>query len=464
MNKLMVWYRKLKDLIGHGRTGAFIKGFLFVNFSVILGTWLGIKVFLPDDFILSEINERLFVKDMGLIAEDVDISLLGNISIYEGSLTEKGEKTTSFYELQFSPSFIDLMFGELAGTVYLDDINNQGGVIELSFETGENPCYSIELEKAPLSVLKSFITDISLVGDITGEGELCQNEKKTYDGYVELSGKDIVFRGEIPTQMGPLNIGKIELGTIELVSGIEKNILTVEKFLTDGLFAIDIAGKVTLNAKRFDASGLNLDVRIKAPDKEKLDKNPTLNLVIGQMSKFKKEKDNYAFLLKGRMAKPRLLNAPDRRVMDTGKGKLTRDKKDKNVQKNVKKNNRQRPKKRTPRKRTRKTPVDRTKRARPEKREVSPKKKKSLAESSNSTRKLEDDIEENKKEEEVEPEEEEEEVQKEEIEKEESGKEEESEKEEDEPEAEGEKEKVKAEEIPDNPKKEEINSEEDDDE
>lgn len=425
MNKIFTFYKKLKELIGHGKTGAVIRGFLFVNLSVLLGAWLGLKIFLPDDFILSKINERLFIKDMGLIAEDIDVSLSGNISINEGTITEKGEKTTSFYQLKFSPSFTDILFGEIAGTVYLDDINNQGGEIELSFETGESPCYSIELNEAPLSVLKPFLKDISLVGELSGEAEICQNEK-TYDGHLEFTGKDVVFRGKVPTAMGPLNVGKIELGNMEISADIKKSILSIGSFLADGLFSIDIAGKVTLNSKNFDASRLNLDVRIKAPDKKKLEKNPTLNLAIGQMSKYKKGNDKYAFLLKGRVLKPRMLNAPDKRVIKSDKVK--KDKKSKKTDK-VKRKPRNKPKKRPARK-----PKKSIKRSSRKKPEVKDKKKlperKSDLTKINSTRKLEDDVDEEKKEKEEEKEvekEEKEENSSEEVEKEEEEEEEEEE-------------------------------------
>ena len=403
MNNLIVWYKKLRDFAIHGRTGAMIKGFLFVNFSIFLGIWLGLQFFLPDDFILSKINERLFIKDMGLVAEDVDVSIFGNVSIYEGYLTEKGEKTTSFYKLRFSPSLLGLMFGEISGTVFLEDINNQGGDVELSFESGENPCYSIELDKTPLSVFQLFMKDISLVGDITGEVEVCQNAKKTYSGFIELSGKNVVFRGKVPTNMGPLNIGKIDLGSIDLISQIENSVLTIEKFLTQGLFSVDIAGKVTLNAKNFDAARLNLDVRIKAPDAKKLEENPTLNLAVGQMSKFKKGKDDYAFLLKGRAGQPRMLNAPSQRVMKSGEvDKVKKTDKDKNKRKKNIKKDRKRP--------VRKPNVK--KESQPKKERTSPKRREPVSDKA-STRKLEDDINEEKKEEDQEAAKEEAEVEKE---------------------------------------------------
>ena len=458
MNRLMDWYRKLKDLIGHGRTGAFIRGFLFINGSVLIGIWLGMKVFLPDDFILAKINERLFVKDMGLVAEDVDVSILGNISIYEGALTEKGEKTTSFYELQFRPSFFHMLFGELSGTVVLSDINNQGGELELSFETGENPCYYIDLEEVPLSVFKPFLKDISLIGELSGEAEVCNNEKN-YDGFVELAGKDIVFRGKVPTQMGPLNIGKIDIGKVTLVSDISKSVVSVNKFLTEGLFSIDIAGKINLNAKSFDASRINLDVRMKAPDVKKIEKNPTLNLAIGQMSKYKKDKENYAFLLKGRLFQPKMYNAPDKRPEDSA----DKNKKSKTKDRKIKRKSRNKPVKRTPRKRERTKLPEKRKEIDPRDRKSPPKRKKNLIERGTTT-KLEDDIDEDRQKKEKKADvEKEEEKEKEEVEKEVEVEKEEVEKEEDAPEGE-EVEKEKKEELPDKEKKEEKSNDEEDEE
>lgn len=446
MNKILLWYRKLKDVAGHGKTGAFLRGFLFVNISVFLGLWLGLKFFLPEDFILAKINERLFVKDMGLVAEEVDISLLGNISIYEGTLTEKGEKTASFYEFTFRPSLIDLITGDISGTVYLEDINNQGGMIEVSFETGDTPCYYMELNEAPLSVLKPVLKDISLVGQVSGEAEICQNEKKTYDGNIEINGTDIVFRGKVPTNMGPLNVGKIDLGAIAFKSDVKKSTLSIGRFLADGLFSIDIAGKVTLNSKKFDASRLNLDVRIRVPDAKKVEENPTLNLAIGQMSQYKKETDKYAFLLKGRLFKPSMMKAPDNRVMKTESVK--NDKTGKTSEDKVKRKPRKRPnqkaihKTKRPENKTRKKPEIN------EKKNL-PKRKDSLMER-NSTTKLEDDVDEKKDDE-----------KKEKIEKEEPEETASEEVEDDREEVEKEEEKEKKEEPVSGEKKEEKSSEED---
>ena len=64
---------KIRNLPVPGKVQALIKGVLFVNAAFFIGLWLGIKIFFPDDFVLSKINDQLFVKDMALVSEDVDV-------------------------------------------------------------------------------------------------------------------------------------------------------------------------------------------------------------------------------------------------------------------------------------------------------------------------------------------------------------------------------------------------------
>ncbi|MBP7433035.1 hypothetical protein KA996_05775, partial [bacterium] len=108
-------FGKIKEILASGRAGSLLKQTLFINIAFFAGIWLGVKIFFPDDFILSKINKELFVKDMGLTADDVGISILGNISFTDGTLTEKGVKVVTFHKLKFSPSIFSILQGNISG-------------------------------------------------------------------------------------------------------------------------------------------------------------------------------------------------------------------------------------------------------------------------------------------------------------------------------------------------------------
>lgn len=297
---------KIKNLPVPGKVQALIKGVLFVNAAFFIGLWLGIKIFFPDDFVLSKINEQLFVKDMALVSEDVDVSLLGNISFEDGTLMQKGNKVLTFSELAFSPSLFATLGGHPAGKVHLEDINSQGGGLDATFETKENPCYSLDASEVPLSILKPFLAEVVLTGSLSGGGEVCSKEGK-YNGKIELSGEDIVLRGKIPTPMGDFDVGKINLGAIELAADVVENKAEIKKLSIKGIFELEASGKVNLNTKNFPSSRLDLEISAKVPDMEKISENVALNLLVSQLSQYKGDSDNsYVFTLKGFVNKPQM--------------------------------------------------------------------------------------------------------------------------------------------------------------
>lgn len=297
---------KIKNLPVPGKVQALIKGVLFVNAAFFIGLWLGIKIFFPDDFVLSKINEQLFVKDMALVSEDVDVSLLGNISFEDGTLMQKGNKVLTFSELAFSPSLFATLGGHPAGKVHLEDINSQGGGLDAAFETKENPCYSLDASEVPLSILKPFLAEVVLTGSLSGGGEVCSKEGK-YNGKIELSGEDIVLRGKIPTPMGDFDVGKINLGAIELAADVVENKAEIKKLSIKGIFELEASGKINLNTKNFPSSRLDLEISAKVPDMEKISENVALNLLVSQLSQYKGDSDNsYVFTLKGFVNKPQM--------------------------------------------------------------------------------------------------------------------------------------------------------------
>lgn len=324
MNRVTDILRKLERFVPAGKAGVYIKGLIFINLAFFCGMWLGLKLFFPDEYVLSKINSALFIKDMGLTADDVSISPFLNITLSDGTLTKKGEEVITFGELEFSPSLTGLMSGEISGDLYIDDVNGQGGVMELSFDSSNAPCYSFDLEDLPVASFNAMMTDLAFTGTVSGEGGVCLSENQKYSGEIELSGDEIVMRGKIPTPMGDFDIGSIILGKLDLFVKIDDNKADIEKFLMSGLIDFDIIGKLVLNSRSMISSRMDLDVRAKVPDPKKLAENTALNLLINQMSQYKTDKENdFAFMLRGFLSKPQLSRAPKERT--SGRSKMDAD-------------------------------------------------------------------------------------------------------------------------------------------
>ena len=308
-SKLSEISKKIKNLPIPGKILAFIKGLLFVNIALFTGLWLGIKIFFPDDFVISKINEQLFVRDLALLAENVDVSPLGKISFEEVTILQKGNKAVTFSELSFSPALFTTLGGHPAGKLHAEDINLQGGGLDATFETNENPCYSLDASEVPLSVLKPFLSEVILTGSINVVGELCSKEGK-YNGIIELSGSDVVLRGKIPTPMGNFDVGKIILGDIELATDIVENKADIKHFSVKGVLELNSTGKITLSTRNFSSSRIDLDVSAKVPDMAKIAENVALNLLISQLSQYKGDSENsFSFALKGFLNKPQISKA-----------------------------------------------------------------------------------------------------------------------------------------------------------
>jgi len=302
--KLSEILNKINSLPVSGKALAVIKLILFIDAAVIIGLWLGIKLFFPDDFVLSKINEQLFVRDMALLADDVELSLLGNISFEDGTLMQRGNKALSFSKLSFSPKIFATLGGHPAGKIYVGDMNAQGGELEASFETGENPCYTFDSQELPLSVLKPFLGEVVLTGALTGEGALCMKDGK-FSGNINLKGDDVVLRGKVPTPMGDFDVGKIILGEMELLAEIIDNKAEIKHLSVKGIFELEALGKVTLNTRNPASSRLDLEIKAKIPDMEKISENVALNLLVSQLSQYKGEEENsFALTLKGFLNKP----------------------------------------------------------------------------------------------------------------------------------------------------------------
>ena len=302
-------FNKINNLPVSGKVLAVIKAILFIDAALITGIWLGLELFFPDDFVISKINEQLFLRDLSLLADDVNVSILGKISFEDGTLLQKGNKALTFSKLSFSPALFDTLSGHPAGKIYLEDVNSQGGELEASFDTSETPCYSLNSSEIPLSVFKPFLNEIVLTGSLSGEGSLCMKEGK-YSGKIDLSGDDVVLRGKVPTPMGDFDVGKIVLGEVALSADIADNKAEIKNLSIKGILEIDATGKITLNTRNFQSSRLDLEIAAKIPDMAKISENVALNLLISQLSQYKGQEENtFAFALKGFINKPQMNKA-----------------------------------------------------------------------------------------------------------------------------------------------------------
>ncbi len=305
-NKLRKLLDRIRNLPVPGKVQAAVKIVLFVDVAVLIGLWLGIEIFFPDDFIISKINEQLFIKDLALLSEDVDVSLLGNVSFEEGTLLQKGSKVLTFSELSFSPSIFATLGGHPAGKLHIEDINSQGGGLDASFDTSENPCYSLDASEVPLSLFKPLLGEVLLTGTLSGAGDLCSKEGK-YNGKAELSGTDVVLRGKVPTPMGDFDVGKIILGDVGLETEIVDSKAEIKRLSIKGIVELEAVGKITLNTRNFSSSRLDLEVTAKVPDMAKISENVALNLLVSQLSQYKGEAENtFEFSLKGFLNKPQM--------------------------------------------------------------------------------------------------------------------------------------------------------------
>lgn len=305
-NKLRKLLDRIRNLPVPGKVQAAVKIVLFVDVAVLIGLWLGIEIFFPDDFIISKINEQLFIKDLALLSEDVDVSLLGNVSFEEGTLLQKGSKVLTFSELSFSPSIFATLGGHPAGKLHIEDINSQGGGLDASFDTSENPCYSLDASEVPLSLFKPLLGEVLLTGTLSGAGDLCSKEGK-YNGKAELSGIDVVLRGKVPTPMGDFDVGKIILGDVGLETEIVDSKAEIKRLSIKGIVELEAVGKITLNTRNFSSSRLDLEVTAKVPDMAKISENVALNLLVSQLSQYKGEAENtFVFSLKGFLNKPQM--------------------------------------------------------------------------------------------------------------------------------------------------------------
>jgi len=311
MNRIKEIYAKYYPLLFTGRVFATAKTMLFIGGSIFIGLWLGLKLFFPTDYILSQINKELFVKDMGLTADSVSLSVFGNLSFHNGQFTEKGEKVFSFGKITVKPSLLDLLSKKISGEIQISDVDNQGGILNLKVTPGEESCYSFKSRDLPLSMIRGFLKDISFSGIVTGEGDVCISDGK-YNGNIFLVSDSIIFRGKLPTVMGPVDLGRIDLGSFDFLANIKDGKLEISRLVANGNISLDVAGSVNINSRSIMSSRLDIDVRIALKDMEKINENPAMSILVGLMSQYKvqSEEGSFAMLMRGPAAKPMINRAP----------------------------------------------------------------------------------------------------------------------------------------------------------
>ncbi len=318
IEKLKEIYSKVQPVLFTGKVYVIIKTTSFIAGSVFIGLWLGIKLFFPGDFVLSQINRELFVRDMGLVADNISVSMLGNVTFHNGQFTEKGERIFSFGRIVLRPSFSDLIRKRFGGELIVRDIDNQGGFLNIGISPGNEACYSFKSRDLPLSMFRGFLKDISFAGMMTGEGDICINEEGRQNGSIFLVSDDIVFRGKFPTAMGPIDVGRIDLGSFDFATEIKDGRAEIVRLVSKGIINIDVAGSVNINRRSLMASRLDVDVRISIDDLEKIQEIPALSIMMGLISQYsvQGEEGKFAMIMRGPATKPSINRAPPQRRGD----------------------------------------------------------------------------------------------------------------------------------------------------
>lgn len=295
-------------LISGRKMVSLLKGFFFFTAASILGIFLALKIFFPSEYILAEINKELFVKDMGLEAENVSYSPLATISFEMGKLTEKGETKLLFDEISFSPSIISLISKKIGGELDAYGFNNQGGELALDIDAGEEPCYQLAVDELPLSLIKIIFPGLKIRGFLTGESDVCKNKKRKFNGKIGLKGKGLSFAGNISI----VPIERLNLGELEFDAEIKNNRLEINKMTIKGDLDIMVQGKISINPANPKFSRTDLTIELTEAKKGVLKKSLKDNYALfeGMMNTYKaRDIDGYRIGIRGSLTNPSVRKA-----------------------------------------------------------------------------------------------------------------------------------------------------------
>ncbi len=285
-------------LLAEGRLAVFIRGALFVGAASMLGLYLALVLFVPDELVIGKARQMASSKGLSLAVEDVDYSPFGAV-ILEGVTVgdEEGKDLLTIGSLTVSPRFLSLLRGSPAVTVTLKDIGGSGGSLKLRYEPGDDFCVALVGNDTPLSVLRLLWPKMKIEGRLNGEAEFCEEQKKTA-ATADLRAEEVKLDGVIYgiTLDKPLN-----LGTVVIRGETKENRFDVEELSADGDFLLEATGKVTLNAQSYKNSRIEISAQIEEKRSGALQELPLLALAL---ARFKGPDGNYAVKVTGTVQNP----------------------------------------------------------------------------------------------------------------------------------------------------------------
>lgn len=286
----------LRKLLAGGRIASFLRGSLFVGAASTVGLYLALELFIPDELVLTKVNTALAERGLTVEAESIGYSIFLAASLENGTVRSGGKTVLTFGDLTLAPSFWSLLTGAPSLTVTVEDIEGKGGELAVEMGSGEEPCYHLEAQEAPLALLQALWPEIAVGGALNGTAEFCREKKLS--GEFSLSATGVTLGG---TVYGLALEKELVLGTVELNGLIKENKLDLREMSAIGDLDLQVDGKVTLNPATIKNSRLDLTADLREKKEGAVAQIPLLELAL---SRFKDPGGGYAMKISGNLSGP----------------------------------------------------------------------------------------------------------------------------------------------------------------
>ncbi len=285
-----------RKLFTGGRVASLVRGSLFVGAASTIGMYLALTLFVPDDLVLSKLNGALAGRGLAVEAADIDYSPFLSASLDDGAVKSGADTLLTFGELIVSPSLWSVVTGDPAVTVTIVDIDGKGGVLTVEIGSGDEPCYRLDADDAPLALLRALWPDVIIDGVLNGSAEFCREKKLS--GEIDLAATDAALGGKVYG----LELEKsIVLGAVDISGSIKENKLDIRKMTASGDLDMEVDGKVTLNPSNLKSSRLELNADLKEKKEGAIKQIPLLELAL---SRFKDPGGGYTMKISGPVSGP----------------------------------------------------------------------------------------------------------------------------------------------------------------
>jgi type II secretion system protein N len=285
-----------RKLFAGGRAASLVRGSLFIGAASTIGMYLALTLFVPDDLVLSKLNGALAGQGLAVEAADIDYSPSIAVSLDDGALKSGTETLLTFGELTVSPSLWSVVTGAPSATVVIEDIDGKGGRLTVEVGSGDEPCYRLEADEAPLTLLRALWPEVIVDGTLNGSAEFCREKKLS--GEIDITATDTALGGKVYG----LELEKsILLGAVEISGIIKENKLDIRKMTALGDLDMEVEGKVSLNPGSLKNSRLELSADLKEKKEGAIKQIPLLELAL---SRFKDPGGGYSMKISGQISGP----------------------------------------------------------------------------------------------------------------------------------------------------------------